>query len=214
MRTCSGSGRVHASAAGRVKADLCDRAGLPGAGTGLRRTFPAGAAKRGEHTQPDLSGTSLQSPDDLEATYRKKTGQRLPWLCCQPSRKQRPREPIAVDHQVQVASNDVTTATAGGSPARSEERTELATIYTDGGHGGPDSDVVLQQQKGRTYSDATATYSLILTSCTWPISPSVNPDNQPVKVTCPHGRPSQPIQQPEESLRRPLRCGVCSTCRW
>jgi len=52
----------------------------------------------------DLSGTSLQSPDDLEATTGK-TGQRLPWLCCQPERTCDPENPLQLITKVQVASN-------------------------------------------------------------------------------------------------------------
>jgi len=32
-----------------------------------------------------------------------------------------------------------------------------------------------------------------------------NSDNQPIKVTCPHGQTEPAIQQPEEKLRRPLQ---------
>jgi hypothetical protein len=163
----------------------------------------------------DLSGTSLQSPDDLEATYRKKQGKGYHGYVANLSETCDPENPLQLITKVQVASNDVDDSQllAEALPDL-KKRTELATIYTDGGHGGPDSDVVLQQQKvehiqtairGRTL-DPDKLYLADFTI-------KFNPDNQPVKVTCPHGQ-TEPAHSSSQKKAFVAHFGaeVCSTC--
>jgi hypothetical protein len=163
----------------------------------------------------DLSGTSLQSPDDLEATYRKKQGKGYHGYVANLSETCDPQNPLQLITKVQVASNatDDSQLLAEALPDL-KERTELDTIYTDGGHGGPDSDGVLQEQKvehiqtairGRTL-DPDKLYLANFTI-------QFNPDNQPVKVTCPHGQtePAHSSSQKKAFVAH-FNAGVCSTC--
>jgi len=163
----------------------------------------------------DLSGTSLQSPDDLEATYRKKQGKGYHGYVANLSETCDPQNPLQLITKVQVASNDVDDSQllAEALPDL-KKRTELDTIYTDGGHGSPDSDLVLQQQKvehiqtairGRTLDPD----KLYLAD----FSIKFNPDNQPVKVTCPHGQ-TEPAHSSSQKKAFVAHFGtqVCSTC--
>jgi hypothetical protein len=163
----------------------------------------------------DLSATSLQSPDDLEATYREKQGKGYHGYVANLSETCDPQNPLQLITKVQVASNDVDDSQllAEALPDL-KKRTELDTIYTDGGHGGPDSDLVLQQQKvehiqtairGRTLDPE----KLYLANFTI----KFNPDNQPVKVTCPHGQ-TEPAHSSSQKKAFVAHFGaeVCSTC--
>jgi hypothetical protein len=95
-----------------------------------------------------------------------------------------------------------------------KKRTELETIYTDGGHGGPASDIVLQEQRvehiqtairGRT-PDPEKLYLADFTI-------KFNADNQPVKVTCPNQQtePVHPGSQKKAFVAH-FPAEVCSTC--
>jgi hypothetical protein len=163
----------------------------------------------------DLSATSLQSPDDLEATYREKRGKGYQGYVANLSETCDPQNPLQLITKVQVAPNatDDSQLLAEALP-NLKERAELDTIYTDGGHGGPDSDLVLQQQKvehiqtairGRTL-DPDKLYLADFTI-------KFNPDNQPVKVTCPHGQtePAHSSSQKKAFVAH-FNAKVCSTC--
>ena len=163
----------------------------------------------------DLSGTSLQSPDDLEATYRKKQGKGYHGYVANLSETCDPQNPLQLITKVQVASNDVDDSQllAEALPDL-KKRTELATIYTDGGHGGPDSDVVLQEQqvehiqtaiRGRT-SDPEKLHLDDFTI-------QLNQDGKPVQVTCPNGQtePAHPSSQKKAFVAH-FNAAVCSTC--
>ena len=163
----------------------------------------------------DLSATSLQSPDDLEATYREKRGKGYQGYVANLSETCDPQNPLQLITKVQLASNatDDSQLLAEALPDL-KKRTELDTIYTDGGHGGPDSDLVLQEQqvehiqtaiRGRT-PDPEKLYLANFTI-------KFNPDNQPVKVTCPHGQtePAHSSSQKKAFVAH-FNAEVCSTC--
>ena len=170
-----------------------------------------------------LSASSLQSPDDLEATYREKRGKGYQGYVvnltetCDPKNPSAGPEhsPLQLITKVQLASNatDDSQLLAEALP-NLKKRTGLNTIYTDGGHGGPDSDVVLQEQKvehiqtairGRTPDPE----KLHLANFTI----KFNPDNQPVKVTCPNEQiePAHSSNQKKAFVAH-FNAEVCSTC--
>jgi hypothetical protein len=173
--------------------------------------------QQGVLTKPNqaLSATSLQSPDDLEATYREKSGKGYQGYVANVSETCDPHNPLQLITKVQLASNatDDSQLLAEALPDL-KKRTELNTIYTDGGHGGPDSDVVLQEQKvehiqtairGRTPDPEKlhlADFAI-----------KFNPDNQPIKVTCPNGQtePAHPTSQKKTFVAH-FNAEVCSSC--
>ncbi len=173
--------------------------------------------QKGVMTLPNraLSSVSLQSPDDLEATYRKKQGKSYHGYVANLSETCDPQNPLQLITKVQVASNttDDSQLLAEALP-NLKKRTNLDTIYTDGGHGGPDSDVVLQEQKVEHIQTAIRGHTLDpekLYLADFVIK--LNPDKQPVKVTCPHGQTesAHPSSQKKAFVAH-FNPEACSTC--
>jgi hypothetical protein len=96
----------------------------------------------------ELSAASLQSPDDLEATYREKRGQGYQGYSANLTETCEPANPFQLITKVQTAPNvtDDSRLLAAALP-NLKARTALDTLYTDGGFGGPEADPVLQAQK-------------------------------------------------------------------
>jgi hypothetical protein len=168
-------------------------------------------------TKPNqaLSASSLQSPDDLEATFREKRGKGYQGYVANLSETCDPQNPLQLITKVQTASNatDDSQLLAEALP-NLKERTELDTIYTDGGHGGPDSDVVLQEHKVEHIQTAIRGRTLDpdkLHLASFAIK--FNQDNQPVKITCPNGQtePTHPSSQKKAFVVH-FDAEVCSTC--
>ncbi len=173
--------------------------------------------QQGVVTKPNqaLSATSLQSPDDLEATYREKQGKGYQGYVANLSETCDPQNPLQLITKIQVASNHVDDSQllAEALPDL-KKRTALDTLYTDGGHGGPDSDTVLQEQqvehiqtaiRGRT-PDPEKLHLVDFVI-------KFNPDNQPAKVTCPQGQtePAHPSSQKKAFVAH-FNAEVCATC--
>ena len=171
----------------------------------------------GPHPKENTEITSgcLQSVDDLEATYRTKgTGHYKGYVAnltetCDPANE------LQLITKVQVASNNVDDPQLLAEALPNlKERTELETIYTDGGHGGPVADVILQEQQVEQIQTAIRGRTLDpdqLYLADFAIK--FNKDNQPVKVTCPHGQtePAHPSSQKKAFVAH-FNAEVCSTC--
>ena len=180
----------------------------------------------GEHFQLDqkavvtkpnqaLSATSLQSPDDLESTYREKRGKGYQGYVANLTETCDPENELQLITKVQTASNntDDSQLLAEALP-NLKKRTELNTIYTDGGHGGPASDVVLQAQQVKHIQTAIRGRTpdpdkLNLADFTI----KLNQDGKPVQVTCPHGQiePAHPSSQKKAFVAH-FAAEVCSKC--
>lgn len=95
----------------------------------------------------ELSANSLQSPDDLEAAYREKRGKGYQGYVANLTETCDPENPLQLITKVQVAPNNVDDSQllAEALPDL-KKRTNLETVYADGGYGGPQSDPVLQAQ--------------------------------------------------------------------
>ncbi|MBW1971070.1 MAG: transposase [Deltaproteobacteria bacterium] len=138
----------------------------------------------------DLSATSLQSPDDLEATYREKRGQSYQGYVANVTETCDPENKLQLITKVQVAPN----ATDDGqllveALPNLKERNDLKTIFTDGGHAGPTADTVLQQQgveqvqtaiRGRNPNPDKLHLSDFLIR--------FDEDGKPFEATCPQGQ--------------------------
>ena len=95
----------------------------------------------------ELSTDSLQSPDDLEATYREKRGQGHRGYVVNVTETCDPENPAQLITKVQVEPNvtDDSTLLGEAVPAL-KERTGLDTLYTDGGYGSPENDEMLEKE--------------------------------------------------------------------
>jgi len=163
----------------------------------------------------ELTSGCLQSVDDLEATYRTKGTGHYKGYVANLTETCDPQNPLQLITKVQVAPNttDDSQLLAEALP-NLKERTELETIYTDGGHGGPAADVVLQEQqvehiqtaiRGRTPNPE----KLNLADFTI----KFNKDSQPVKVTCPQGQTETVHSSSQKkAFVAHFTAEVCSTC--
>ena len=94
----------------------------------------------------ELSANSLQSPDDLEATYRQKNNKSFRGYVANLTETCDPENPLQLVTKVQVAANhrDDAELLVEALP-NLKERTELNTLYTDGGYGSSAADHLLQE---------------------------------------------------------------------
>jgi hypothetical protein len=182
----------------QIKAETTDR-------------LPMVAAKPDEA----LSATSLQSPDDLEATYREKCGQGYRGYVANLTETCDRENPLQLITKVQTESNHVDDSQLLAEALPNlKERTGVETIYTDGGHGGPTADAALQEQhvehvqtaiRGRNPDPAT----LHLADFTI----KSNEDGKPVKVTCPKEQ-TVPVQltSRQKAFVAHFAADICQAC--
>ncbi len=96
----------------------------------------------------ELSASSLQSPDDLEATYREKAHKTYKGYVANVTETCDPVNKLQLITQAQVAPNSTDDAQLMEEALPGlKARTDLDTLYTDGGYGSPDGDQVLQDHK-------------------------------------------------------------------
>lgn len=164
----------------------------------------------------DLSAQSLQSPDDLEATYREKNGQKYQGYSANLTETCDPQNPLQLITKTQTAPNhsDDSQLLAEALP-NLKARTGVNTIYSDGGFGGSQSDPVLQAQKVELVQTAIR-------------GRQPNPDKlhladfeiklddesgKPLQVTCPNGQTvlAQGTSQKKGFVAH-FETAICSTC--
>ena len=96
----------------------------------------------------ELSASSLQSPDDVEATYREKGKRSYKGYVANLSETCDPENKLQLITKAQVAPNSVDDAKLMEADlANLKARTDLKTLYTDGGYGSPDTDQTLRENK-------------------------------------------------------------------
>jgi hypothetical protein len=168
-------------------------------------------------TKPNeaLSATSLQSPDDLEATYREMRGQGYQGYVGNLTETCEPENPFQLITKMQAAPNstDDSQLLAEALP-NLKERTDLKTIYTDGGHGGPVADMVLQEQHVEHIQTAIRGRSpspdkLHLADFTF----KLNEDGKLVKVTCSQGQiVAVQTSSQKKAFVAHFDAEICQTC--
>ncbi len=138
-------------------------------------------------TGRELSATSLQSPDDLEATFRKKGGKGYRGYVANVTETCDPKNALQLVTKVQVASNhtDDGHLLAEALP-NLKQRMDLDRLYTDGGPGGREADAVMQEQQVAHIQTAIRggrPNHKKLTLSDFAIQ--LDEDGQPVQITCP-----------------------------
>ncbi len=100
--------------------------------------------KQGE----ELSASSLRSPDDLEATFRVKAGISFRGYVANITETCDPDNPLQLITKVQVACNTTDDAQLLVEALPDlKQRTDFDTLYTEGGHGSPQSDQVMNDHQ-------------------------------------------------------------------
>lgn len=118
----------------------------------FERFFSDNFHLREQKAQPqansELSSTCLQSPDDLDATYRKKGGKGFKGYVANLTETCDPENSLQLITKVQLAPNNTDDADLLIEAVPNlVERTDLDELFTDGGFGSPEADVVLQEQQ-------------------------------------------------------------------
>ena len=165
--------------------------------------------------QKELGACSLQSPDDWEATIRQVgTGLRQGYAAniaetCDP------QNPFQLITKVQVAPNslDDSKFLLQALPNLAQ-RTDLDTLYTDGGYGSPDVDLSLTDKvvamfqtgiRGRKlHRDRLSFHDFIL---------DVDQSGHPVQVTCPHAQTALvELGSQKKGYVARFAVSICETC--
>jgi hypothetical protein len=164
----------------------------------------------------ELSAQSLQSPDDLEATYREKRGQGYQGYSANLTETCVPENPFQLITKTQTAPNcsDDSQLLAEALP-NLKERTDLETLYSDGGYGGPQADVALQKEKVELVQTAIRgrqpdPEKLHLADFEIKLDEE---SGKPLQVTCPHGQhvPAHSTSQKKGFVAH-FEQDICSAC--
>lgn len=163
----------------------------------------------------DISASSLQSLDDVEATYREKNRVGYKGYVANVTETCDPENDLQLITAVEVAPNTAEDGAllAAALPAL-KQRTGVDTLYTDGGYGGPESDPVLREQhvtliqsaiKGRRPdTDHLHLADFVITQDDQGVPLTITcPQDQTVAVT-PGGKPGR--------FAAELASATCATC--
>ncbi len=163
----------------------------------------------------ELPADSLQSVDDLEATYRRKGAQDYKGYVANLSETCDPDNAVQLITKVQVAPNNTNdnTLLLEALPDL-KERTGLETLYTDGPYAGPDVDPALQKHRVEQIQTGINGKRLDpdkLYLADFDIEQ--NEQGVPTHITCPQGQ-SVPVElsSRKRSYRGDFDPSVCLTC--
>lgn len=165
--------------------------------------------KKGE----ELTADSLQSPDDWEATYRRKSGKDYIGYVANVTETSAPENPFQLIVKVQAESNNTDDAAMLAEVLPElKERTGVDTIDTDGGYNSPDVDEVMHDQsvtQVQTAIRGRQPEKTGLHDFEW----EVDEDAHPQSVQCPHQQrvDVERGRKPHRYLAR-FDATVCETC--
>ena len=185
----------------------------------LRRVFEehfvveedAARARSGE----ELSASSLQSPDDWEATYRKKRGEDHIGYSANLTETCDPENDLQLIVKVQVESNNTDDAAMLDEVLPElKARLDMKQMWNDGGFNSRNVDETMRQEgveqiqtaiRGRKPSDER----LGLDNFDW----ETNAEGQPQRVTCPHGQSVMAMPgRKADRFRAAFQVSDCGTC--
>lgn len=177
--------------------------------------FRVVAAAAQAKTNQEINASSLQSLDDLEATYREKNRVGYKGYVANVTETCDPENPLQLSTDVRVAANTTDDdALLVAALPELKQRTDLATLYTDGGYGGPQSDPVLRAQQVILIQTAIKgrkpdTGKLHLADFTI----AQDAAGVPLAITCPEGQtvPVTPGTKPQRFAAQ-FTPATCETC--
>ena len=163
----------------------------------------------------EISAGSLQSVDDLDATFRSKGNAHYKGYVANITETCDPENEVQLITKVQVAPNNVDdNHLLVEALPNLKERTGMETLITDGGYGGEISDQVLQEQAVQLQQSAIRGHQpnpskMNLSAFTI----KFNAENKPSKVTCPQGQIVTPQTSVQKKAFTAIFTGsVCQTC--
>jgi hypothetical protein len=138
----------------------------------------------------ELSASSLQSPDDVEATYREKGHQSYKGYVANLSETCDPENRLQLITKAEVAPNSVDDAKLLEADLPNlKERTDLKTLYTDGSYGSPDADKTLRDHQVEQIQ--TAIRGRVPSSEKFNLADfeiKQTETGKPTQITCPQGQ--------------------------
>ena len=163
----------------------------------------------------ELSASSLQSPDDWEATYRQKRGEDHIGYAANVTETCHPDNPFQLIVRTQTESNNTDDAAMLVDALPSlKERTDVDQMHTDGGFNSPEVDVAMRENRVKQVQTAIrgrkpVEEKLGLDDFDW----ETNADGQPQTVTCPHGQQVEVTPGRKElRYRAAFDAPGCETC--
>jgi hypothetical protein len=156
----------------------------------------------------------LQSLDDQEATFRRKGSAEYKGYAANLSQTCHPENKLQLITKVQVAPNNVEDANLlTQALPELKERTQLETLYADGGYGSPAADEQLMENKVELIQSgirgrAPAADKLSLAQFSF----TTTEKGKPITITCPNGQ--EVMVEPGRTIRYMARFDprICETC--
>lgn len=163
----------------------------------------------------ELKASSLQSPDDWEATYRQKRGEGHKGYVANVTETCNPENEMQLIVKVQTEPNNTDDAAMLNEtlPAL-KERTGVDEMHTDGGYNSPDVDQTMRklgiaQIQTAIRGRKPSTEKLSLDAFAW----ELDDDGRPRAVTCPHGQRAEVIPGgKEDRYRAAFEAAGCEGC--
>lgn len=163
----------------------------------------------------EIRASSLQSLDDLEATYREKNRVGYKGYVANVTETCDPANDLQLITDVRVASNTTEDSTLLASivPALTQ-RTDLRTLYTDATYGSPEGDIVLREQQVNQVQTAIRGRQpdqgkLHLRDFAF----TQDAQGRPLEITCPHGQTVSVIPRSQPGRFTAEFVGAtCATC--
>jgi len=163
----------------------------------------------------ELKASSLQSPDDWEATYRQKRGEGHKGYVANVTETCNPENELQLIVKVQTESNNSDDAAMlNEALPELKERTDVDEMHTDGGYNSPDVDQTMRELgiaqiqtaiRGRKPSAE----KLNLESFAW----ELDDEGRPRAVTCPHGQRVEVTPgRKEDRYRAAFDAAGCEGC--
>jgi hypothetical protein len=222
-RLKAGDVAAHLQGIGELMAQLTDELALryenEPAYQVLRRVFQehfhvdeaALRAKAGE----ELKASSLQSPDDWEATYRQKRGEEHRGYVANVTETCHPENEMQLIVKVQTEANNTDDAAMlNEALPELKERTDVDEMHTDGGYNSPDVDQTMrdlgvEQVQTAIRGRKPSAEKLNLDAFTW----ELDDDGRPRAVTCPHGQQAEITPgRSEDRYRAAFEAAGCEVC--
>lgn len=165
--------------------------------------------------QKELGANSLQSPDDWEATIREMGSGLKQGYVANLAETCDPDNPFQLITKIQVAPNstDDTKLLLQAVPNLTQ-RTNLDTLFTDGGYGSPEVDQVLIDNEISLLQTGIRGHKLNQEKLSFAdFIIHTNPSGQPVQVTCPYGQIS-PVQlgSQKKGYVAKFSIPICESC--
>ena len=163
----------------------------------------------------ELSASSLQSPDDAQATYREKAGKGYIGYIVNLAETCEPENDFQLIVKVQTESNNTDDAVmlAKALPEL-VERTDVDQMYTDGAYNSPDVDDLMREHHVEQIQTAIrgrkpSSDKLSLDDFEW----QTDTDGRPEAVTCPHGQHADVTPgHKADRFRAAVQRATCETC--